>query len=95
MDNEKYYVIRCYRDFNGFYKLCKQLKCPYYKKKHMNSYGTYNYREAWLTPAEFTFLKLLNNNPHITEYMVRAYGPPKMYSINVDDNFIETYGSVL
>ena len=91
---EQYHVIRCLRDFNGFYKLCKQIKCPYYKKKLNNLYGTHHYREAWLTPEQFTFFSLLTNEKHFTEYMIESYGPPANDDSDADMLFDETFGTI-
>ena len=84
MTIQQYYVIRCFRNFKGFHKLCKQIKCPYYKKKLRNNNGTHTCREAWLTPAEFTFFKLLTTEKHFTEYMIRSYGPPDQNKTSID-----------
>jgi len=91
---EQYYIIRCFRNFNGFYKLCKQITCPYYKKKLRNTYGTLSCREAWLTPAEFTFFNLLTTEKHFTEYMVRSYGPPNINDRHINDLFEEEFGLI-
>ena len=85
MNKQQYYVLRCFRDFNGFYKLCKQIKCLYYYKKTMrHTFGTLTYREAWLTPEQFTFFNLLTDQPHYTECMIETHRAPNEYDDNVD-----------
>ena len=86
--NKKYMVIRCYRDFNGFNKIYKQVKGIYFKKVDRTFDRSMSYREVWLTPEQYTFfLLLVGDQFHLYEHMISTDLEPTMDSEELDIEF--------